>query len=142
MREDILSGNYVDPMELDEFALTRVSDFGNDVETLFEPLNESVVKYLKKRKELQQEDFDEESIKDQYPAKRKYRPVKGIKEPWTDDQSLIWPDYEAEAFENFLASIRGRPKSNTGYENKALNRRMTQIYGNRANKCIDDNLFQ
>lgn len=141
MKEDILNGNYNDPMVLDSYAISRVDGFGESVEKLSKALKESNVKYMKKRKDAQ-EDLDEDEFEGQYPKKRNYRPVEGVQEPWTGDQSFIWPDYEAEAFEKELESFRARPVSNTGYNNKALNKKMTDKYGDKAKKCIKNTLFK
>lgn len=141
MKEDILNGNYNDPMVLDSYAISRVDGFGENVEKLSRALKESNVKYMKKRKDAQEE-LDEDEFESQYPKKRNYRPVEGVQEPWTGDQAFIWPDYEAEAFEKELESFRARPESNTGYNNKALNKRMTDKHGDQAKKCINNTLFK
>ena len=141
MKEDILNGNYNDPMVLDSYAISRIDGFGENVEKLSKALKESNVKYMKKRKDAQEE-LDEDEFEGQYPKKRNYRPVEGVQEPWTGDQSFIWPDYEAEAFEKELESFRARPESNTGYNNKALNKKMTDKHGDRAKKCINNTLFK
>ena len=144
-RVDILNGNYRDPLELDVFAENNVDAFANDVDVYAQSLKESSVKYMRKRKNLQNEDYDaelEEEPKYKYSAKRNFRTVKGVKEPWTEDQSFVWPDYEAEAFEKDLEQFRQRPESNTGYENKALNKKMVDKYGDQAKKCINNTLFK
>lgn len=141
MKEDILNGNYNDPMELDSYSISRVESFGENVEKLGKSLKENNVKYMRKKKNTLN-DLDEDELDSQYPKKRNYRVVKGIKEPWTGDQSFIWPDYEAEAFEKEIESFRTRPESNTGYSNKALNKKMTDKYGDQAKKCIKNTLFK
>lgn len=141
MKEDILNGNYNDPMELDSYSISRVESFGENVEKLGKSLKENNVKYMRKKKNTLN-DLDEDELDSQYPKKRNYRVVKGIKEPWTGDQSFIWPDYEAEAFEKEIESFRTRPESNTGYSNKALNKKMTDMYGDQAKKCIKNTLFK
>lgn len=141
MKEDILNGNYNDPMELDSYSISRVESFGENVEKLGKSLKENNVKYMRKKKNTLN-DLDEDELDSQYPKKRNYRVVKGIKEPWTRDQSFIWPDYEAEAFEKEIESFRTRPESNTGYSNKALNKKMTDKYGDQAKKCINNTLFK
>lgn len=140
MKEDIIHGNYKDPMELDEFALNRISDFGNDVETLFEgSLKESTIKYMRKKQQnLENSDLNAY----EYSTSRGYREVQGLKEPWTEDQSFIWPDYEAEAFEKTIESFRKRPESNTGYKNKALNDKMITWFGKQAKDCIENKLIK
>lgn len=138
MREDILAGNYRDPFELDESAYDRINGYGDIVNELGEKLNEDLNKLHRKRKEAQYE-TDEETGK----KVRKVRPVNIGSEPWEGDQELTWPDYEAESFENALESFRKRPESNTGYENKALNKKMQDRWGKDfANKCIKDKLFK
>lgn len=141
MKEDILNGNYNDPFELDSYAESRIDGFGENVEKLSKSLKENTAKYMRKRKN-NQEDPDEDELKDQYPKNRHYRPVEGIKDPWNEDQSFIWPDYEAEAFEREIESFRARPESNTGYNNRALNKKMTDMYGEQAKKCIKNTLFK
>lgn len=138
MREDILNGNYNDPMELDSYALSRIDSFGENVEKLSKNLKENRLKYARKRKE--------NSIKvdkdPDYSSKRNFKVVQGLKEPRTGDQAFVWPDYEAEAFEKELETFRARPESNTGYENKALNKKMTDMFGDQAKKCINNTLFK
>lgn len=138
MKEDILAGNYKDPFELDESAYDRINGYGDIVNELSEKLNEDLNKLHRKRKEAQYETDEETGEK-----VRKVRPVNIGSEPWEGDQELTWPDYEAESFENALESFRKRPVSNTGYENKALNKKMQDRWGKDfADKCIKDKLFK
>ena len=154
MHEDILSGNYSDPMEMDNFAIDKVNEFGENVEKLANNLlTESELKFYKKKKanleDLYEDEAEEqeEKMKDQYPAKRHYRRVDGTN-PWDvkttkdgiiDDQSFYWPDYEAESFEAALDEFRQRPESNTGYDNEALNKKMQDRW---SKQVIDDIVYR
>lgn len=150
MHEDILNGNYSDPMEMDDFAVNRVNDYETQVNKLAGKLiSESELKYYRKKKKLNT--TEDETQNSKYPAKRHYRRLDHIAEPWDvktneygdeDDQAFCWPDYEAESFEKALEQFRQRPESNTGYTNKALNKKEIEIFGDQAKKCIDNKLFE
>lgn len=146
MREDILAGKYADPFELDSFAESNISDYESDILDLYEhDLKENYNKYYRKKKVNQNidEDEDEDDLDHRYESQRKMRRVEFGSEPWDEDQSFIWPDYEAEAFENALDQFRQRPESNTGYLNKKLNQIMRDRWGqSQADKCINDTLFK
>lgn len=144
MREDILAGKYADPFELDSFAESNISDYESDILDLYEhDLKENYNKYYRKKKANQNIDEDEDDLDHRYDSRRKMRRVEFGSEPWDEDQSFIWPDYEAEAFENALDQFRQRPESNTGYLNKKLNQIMRDRWGqSQADKCINDTLFK
>lgn len=136
MKEDILGRNYRDPFELDESAYDRIDGYGDMVADLGQQLNEDLNKLHRKRKESQ---YEVNEVTGE--IHRKVRPVNASK-PWDDDQSLIWPEAEAEAFEQALEMFRQRPVSNTGYINKALNKLMKQRWGKQADDCIKDKRFK
>lgn len=149
MHVDILNGKYTDPYDRDYFSELGVEDYENDVQELCDKdLKENYNKYFKKKRanleELDEtEDEDDPTMGGKYDARRHMRKVDIGTEPWNYDQSFIWPDYEAEAFEDALDQFRQRPESNTGYLNKKLNQIMQTRWGKeQANKCIDNTLFK
>lgn len=149
MHVDILNGNYIDPLDRDYYSDLGIEDYENNVQDLCDKdLKENYNKYFKKKRnaleELDEtEDEDDPTMGGKYDARRHMRKVNIGTEPWNYDQSFIWPDYEAEAFENSLEQFRQRPESNTGYLNKKLNQIMQTRWGKeQANKCIDNTLFK
>lgn len=144
MKENILNGNYNDPFDRDPLAEYFIDEYAIQVQEIAtnDKLKESYNKYFRKRRE-NQEFSEEESLDAQHDPRRNMRKVNIDSEPWDEDQSFIWPDYEAEAFENDLDQFRQRPESNTGYLNKRLNQIMRTRWGqSQVDKCIDNTLFK
>lgn len=137
MKEDILGRNYKDPFELDESACDRIDGYGDMVIELGQHLNEDLNRLHKKKKASR---YEADPVTGE--IRRKERPVNISSQPWDDDQSLIWPEAEAESFERALEMFRQRPESNTGYINKALNKLMKQRWGKQADNCIKDKRFK
>lgn len=125
MREDILTGQYRDPFEMDLFESNRLDDFSNETQFLASKLEEN-----RNEKGFQHYSDSEvyEDYEDTCQARRKTRKV-NLNSPWDGDQAMTWPDYEAEAFEKAVEEFRGRPESNTGYESKALLKAIEDKYG-------------
>jgi len=133
MKEDILENRYNDPFVLDEAACDSIKGYEDMVTELSQKLDEDLNKLHRKRKEHQYDVNDVGEIVKVTPR----RAVNVGTQPWDEDQSFVWPDYEAEAFEKELEKFRQRPESNTGYTNKALNDLMKKRWGKEAaEKCI------
>lgn len=144
MKENILNGKYNDPFDRDPLADYFIDEYANQVQELStnDKLKESYNKYFRKRRE-NQEFSEDSSLSLQHDSKRNMRKVNVGSEPWDEDQSFVWPDYEAESFENSLEQFRQRPESNTGYLNKKLNQIMRTRWGqSQIDKCIDNSLFK
>lgn len=145
MKENIFTGHYNDPFDRDPLTEENIDNYAKEVEEIStnDKLKESYNKYFRKRREGVENLEDDENFKYQHNPKRHMRKVNIGTEPWNYDQSFIWPDYEAESFENDLEQFRKRPESNTGYLNKKLNQIMQTRWGKeQANKCIDNTLFK
>lgn len=141
MKEDILHGNYNDPFEQDIFAQDLIDGYEDDVQELTESFDGGLRNYLKKKKRNNEDEIEESeddpTMGGKYPASRKYREVNVGTEPWTEDQSFVWPDYEAEAFEKALETFRHQG-SNTGYESEALLKKLKDKYGQEfVNKTLE-----
>lgn len=145
MKEDIINGYYNDPFQLDPLAESNVEDYGFAIQDLANTsLKESYYnKYFRKKRNNQESEDENDLATDEKVENRRHlRKVNIGSEPWDGDQSLVWPDYEAEAFENALEQFRQRPESNTGYLNKKLNQIMRQRWGQSdVDKCIGNTLF-
>lgn len=145
MKEDIINGYYNDPFQLDPLAESNVEDYGFAIQDLANTsLKESYYnKYFRKKRNNQESEDENDLVTDEkVENRRQLRKVNIGSEPWDGDQSLVWPDYEAEAFENALEQFRQRPESNTGYLNKKLNQIMRQRWGQSdVDKCIGNTLF-
>lgn len=145
MKENIFNGHYNDPFDRDPLAEENIDNYAKEVQDIAtnDKLKESYNKYFRKRRNGVEELEDDENFKYQHDPRRHMRKVNIGTEPWNYDQSFIWPDYEAESFENDLEQFRKRPESNTGYLNKKLNQIMQTRWGKeQADKCINNTLFK
>ena len=128
MHEDILNCNYNDPFEMDVFGYNKVDDYGDETNYLSDGLTEA-------RKKHRSNTEYEETIGDVFvdPSRtgntlRKKRRV-NLAEPWDEDQSMYWPDFEARAFEQALEDFKTPQEGNNGYDNAALLKRIEDRYG-------------
>ena len=121
MHENILGGHYNDPFEFDIFQEGNLENYEDNLKEL---LTEK-----RKRRKVTTCDTDCTVNNSRYedPSKRPgFRRVE-LDAPWTDDQSLYWPDYEAEAFERALEDFK--QPANDGYDCKALLDRIKARWG-------------
>lgn len=147
-KEDVMAGDYSDPMIMDGYSEERVNNFSENVEKLAKnlkdkkKLNESELKYWKKHKNMMLDYNEAYDENEPYGVSKERKAKVNQKDPWLDEKVLNWPNYALEEYEKEMEVFRKRPESNTGYENNALNDKMRERWGNqRVNKCIDGNLF-
>ena len=137
MRENILDGFYNDPFEIDTVKQQDLDLYKDSVLEAAQhygtKLAESYgLKYLKKKKSSQ---FETDLVDNNQQQKIR-RQVQNLNQPWDKDQSLLWPAYDAEAFEAFIQSVREDSGQNTGYQCKALLKALEDKYGKQGVSSI------
>ncbi len=114
MRVDILNEQYIDPFEFDIFQNQKLEEHENRVLGLLQE--------KKKRRKT------ESSVYEDPETRKGFRRV-NLGNPWDGDQSLYWPDYEAEAFEKALDQFKVKQPDNSGGYTPGVLERIKDRYG-------------
>lgn len=136
MHEDIENGFYNDPFEYDNLKEESFNDFENELKNLQEKTH-----FLKNYKGGEYIDPETENAKkpgsgvvmdrDRYRTANTERKTKRVAVGAWDDPTvdIEWPEPLVDAFMDELEEFKSNDQ-NTGYENKALNKKMKERWGN------------
>lgn len=136
MHEDIENGFYNDPFEYDNLKEESFNDFESELKNLQEKTH-----FLKNYKGGEYIDPETENAKkpgsgvvmdrDRYRTANTERKTKRIAVGAWDDPTvdIEWPEPLVDAFMDELEEFKTKDQ-NTGYENKELNKRMKERWGN------------